>query len=100
MEPTKVKTDVNHPFDWLHEEAWMWMAEMNNNSDYIYVDDIYRVIDGIISKEEFEEMYGEKVDDFKELYKKEFPKILVSCLLNLADTIRNNEIEFEINFND
>lgn len=99
MEPIKVKTDVNRPFDWLHEEAWMWMAEMNNNSDYIYVDDIYRVIDGIISKEEFEEMYDEKVDDFKEKYKKEFPKILVSCLSNLADAIRYNEIEFEINFN-
>lgn len=99
MNSIKVKTNVNEPFDWLEENAWMWMSEMTNNAAYTYADDLYRVIDGDISEEQFKEYWG-KVKDFKQEYRERFPDLLASCLENLAREIRKKEIEFDIDFND
>ena len=98
MNSIKVKTNVNHPFDWMAENEWMWMAEMTNNAAYTYMDDLYRVMDGTISKEDFEEDWG-CVQDFKQEYRERFPELIAACLENLANEIRKKGIEFEIDFN-
>ena len=98
MAKIEVKTNVNHPFDWMEAEEWMWMAEMTNSSSYTYADDLYRVIDGTITEGDFEHSWG-KVKDFKEEYRKCFPELLASCLENLADSIRKGEIVLDIDFN-
>lgn len=97
----KVKTNVSHPFDWMNEDEWMWMADMTNETSYAYMDDLGRVIDGSITEEQFAEYWPDHVpEDFKKEYQKRFPSLLAECLEALAECIRKKEIEFEMDFND
>lgn len=97
----KVMTDIDRPFDWLHEEGWSFLADLTDESSYNYLDDVYRVIKGSITEDSFVKDCGwVKPNDFKEAYKEDFPSLIAECLENLADSIRKGEIVFEINFGD
>ena len=97
----KVETNINHPFDWMEEQAWTWMSDLCNEYLYTYMDDIQRVIQKDITLEDFIGYGHEEIpEDFKKEYSKNFPNMIAECLEGLAECIRNKEIEFEIDFNE
>lgn len=97
---TTVETNFKHPFDWMMAEEWTWMADMTDDTDYMYMDDLYRVIREDITREEFIELWDKAPKDFKEEYRKGFPDLIASCLEGLAEEIREGKIEFDIDFDD
>ena len=95
-----VKTGITHPFDWMMAEEWSWVADMTTDSQYMPMDDLYRVIKGDITREEFVEFWGKAPKNFKKEYSEKFPDLIASCLEGLADSIRTGEIKFDIDFDD
>lgn len=97
MKQIEFKTSINEPFDWLHREGeWTLLADFSDSQEYIYLDDIYRVIKGSITEEEFYDFGYKKVEDFKAEYQKRFPLLLADFMAYMAKEIKSGKIVLKI----
>lgn len=98
-------TEMNmyDPFNWLRESdngTWNWIAEYcKDHNEYGYLDIYYRVIEGSLVCTENEFCKDMTMEEIKADYAKRFPLLLASVFENLANDIRNGDLQFTMNYN-
>ena len=98
-------TEMNmyDPFNWLRESdngTWNWIAEYcKDHNDYGYLDIYYRIIEGSLVCTENEFCKDMTMEEIKADYAKRFPLLLASVFENLANDIRNCDLQFTMNYN-
>ena len=98
-------TEMNmyDPFNWLRESdngTWNWIAEYcKDHNEYGYLDIYYRIIEGSLVCTENEFCKDMTMEEIKADYAKRFPLLLASVFENLANDIRNGDLQFTMNYN-
>lgn len=93
MKVIRTLSSIDEPLDWLVENAWGLLLEHSEESKYMFLDDIYRILTDGYDERNY---YDPKVlkmaqDEMLSYYKKEFPLLISKALRLIAEEINTGE---------